>query len=1011
MNKQLGPTAENAELLATYIIFLPFIRMFPKLIFAPAPQYLFDIYSKEQIINMFDILSNLIKDILTKYDFIYNDNTIDTVHVLTMLASSSRYEYEMFIKRMLDIKSQGGGTRKNTNTTDMYNLLFKSELRGGRGTSPSGTPDSTPVASLDTSPAAPLAAPPVSTLAVSQGPRSDSSVDLVRTPPRVHNALTAFTPENRGRFNALPTSDQSSILALVSGGFGQGISASNALAVLEQRDIIATSGINRAIYFSNLLNKLGIIDDIQDNIESLNTDKGRKQLERHLQILIRDIITRLQTSDKSKIMLNKNNTQTIHSVLKRKEEIDASLTQTFGGILFFCAAGLTSGFYSYTRLTSYTSKLAKRFPPNIPKISIITIDGVSLSLQREDGAVLVLKDNLPAIWKRGTVEVKKKHRTTSLGYRKHVEVNIYEQGVRKAAGRLLDEKVGELQNALAAGPGACGTTHKVSQWGFNPFASRVPAITDIDTCTLYKDQLNQYNDSNIVLGIDVASLGPNATSMWEEIDFEYVPPSELRAGTNYSVTNNAFVNLAPGSDGLVFDPLTGETMRQWRLGEYDCSLKGFPYGEVGGRVMAGALVGSYGGTPGMIFGGISGAASSPGLRTCGFVAGTQIANAAVKAADVSVALGAGACSAGFSFLALTLCCSRRKFTVPAYNLKKAEAIIQSQLTSKLTNKYITSISSMLQNRHLRVTIFLETAQAIHTALHPDIKELLQLAEKEIKSPTSQLTFLEKILLGRTMTFKASATVAAAEPPVNSSVNTGAAEARRVSNFRKAVTKIIPTHSKFNKYRNLEGLIETIIESATSQILQKFIQRIDNVDKEGKREEFEGLKEDIRRFESGGLLIADAERKYQADSLPNFLELRAKYKDKNFDDIYDDTTNSRLHEEIMHALSTNAELKQLLKDVFKADLGFEPVSVIPKFLKFWGGTNKEINSLNLPEGYGSSLVLTNIILLSFNHMNNGYRYIIPSTHTVMSMYNIQNKIKNTRNNRNSYRNTMKRRTTV
>ena len=304
MNKQLGPTAENAELLATYIIFLPFIRMFPKLIFAPAPQYLFDIYSKEQIINMFDILSNLIKDILTKYDFIYNDNTIDTVHVLTMLASSSRYEYEMFIKRMLDIKSQGGGTRKNTNTTDMYNLLFKSELRGGRGTSPSGTPDSTPAASLATSPAgslaAPLAAPPVSTLAVSRGPRSDSSVALVRTPPR-DNALTAFTPENRGRFNALPTSDQLNILALVSGGVG----ATNALAVLEQRDIIATSEINRAIFFSNLLNKLGIIGDIQANIESLNTDKGRKQLERHLQILIRDIITRLQTSDKSKIMLIK----------------------------------------------------------------------------------------------------------------------------------------------------------------------------------------------------------------------------------------------------------------------------------------------------------------------------------------------------------------------------------------------------------------------------------------------------------------------------------------------------------------------------------------------------------------------------------------------------------------------------------------------------------------------------------------------------------------------------------
>jgi hypothetical protein len=195
-----------------------------------------------------------------------------------------------------------------------------------------------------------------------------------------------------------------------------------------------------------------------------------------------------------------------------------------------------------------------------------------------------------------------------------------------------------------------------------------------------------------------------------------------------------------------------------------------------------------------------------------------------------------------------------------------------------------------------------------------------------------------------------------------------------------------------------------VESVSEELIKSLIQQIDASDKIVMKKHYDELMTYIENFEEGRLGIKDAERKYS-----DFLQLREKYKGKQFDEIYDEYADGKIYNGVMKNLSTNSELKTLLKDVFAADLGIEPVSIFPKSLKFWGGSKKEIDSLDLPEGYGSSLVLTNIIILRFNNTNNGYRYIIPSPHTVMSVNNIVGRIKNTRHNRISNRNKTKRRT--
>jgi len=127
---QIEHTPNHMLMVRAYIGFLPILRMFPKIVYAPLPEDLFDFYTEKQIWALLKICYDAMDEVFKDKIVITDEHARYASDVLSAVAMSGQYEFEKFVLGYNGIQKQSGGG-KESELHAIFEKQFSQDQHGG----------------------------------------------------------------------------------------------------------------------------------------------------------------------------------------------------------------------------------------------------------------------------------------------------------------------------------------------------------------------------------------------------------------------------------------------------------------------------------------------------------------------------------------------------------------------------------------------------------------------------------------------------------------------------------------------------------------------------------------------------------------------------------------------------------------------------------------------------------------------------------------------------------------
>jgi len=129
---QIEHTPEHMLMVRAYMGFLPILRMFPKIVYAPLPEDLFDFYTEKQIWALLKVCYDAMDDVFKDKIVITDEHARYASDVLAAVAMSGQYEFEKFVLGYNGIQKQSGGGKEY----ELHTIFEKQFIQNQRGGMP-----------------------------------------------------------------------------------------------------------------------------------------------------------------------------------------------------------------------------------------------------------------------------------------------------------------------------------------------------------------------------------------------------------------------------------------------------------------------------------------------------------------------------------------------------------------------------------------------------------------------------------------------------------------------------------------------------------------------------------------------------------------------------------------------------------------------------------------------------------------------------------------------------------